>query len=73
MLKDKNNHLGLLKPDEIRLLKTNTKWMKVVLELWGETRDGKPKEQTEYGYYYSLREEGIISFDEFNKLESMIK
>lgn len=73
MSEDKNNHLGLLKPKELKMLETNTEWMKVVLELWSETRDGKQLEKTEYGYYYSLLEEGIVSNDEFNKLVTMME
>jgi len=57
-----------LTEEEIVLLQRNNKWMKVVLELWNETREGKNYDLTEYGYYYSLLDKGIITNEEFNTL-----
>ena len=62
----------LLTPEEKILLERNKDWMKVVLGLWGETREYKKRELTEYGYYYDLYDMNIITMDEFDKLTSMI-
>ena len=60
----------LLTPEEQSLLERNKSWMKCVLELWSESRDGMSpkKELTEYGYYFSLLDSEIITMDEFDKL-----
>ena len=64
----------ILTPEEQSLLERNKSWMKVVLELWSETREGQKanKELTEYGYYYDLLGMDIITMGEFDKLISMI-